>query len=90
MQNYMHPYAHGSVNIEVASKKGKYIHSVPRHVLKHHDKATKGLHVWVIEAIQRDLPGAEKFKRLYQRDIYWIYILDVLSPDLKNLISTIL
>lgn len=59
---------------------GKDHHSVPRHFTQHHPKSTVGLKVWIIESIPATLPAAERFKRLCQRETYWIYALDVLSP----------
>lgn len=59
-------------------------HSVPRHYLEYHDKSTDGLRVWVIEAMPRDLPPAERFWRLCHREMYWIFLLNVLAPGGLN------
>ncbi|XP_077336748.1 transducin beta-like protein 2 isoform X2 [Lithobates pipiens] len=59
-------------------------HSVPRHFLQHHGQSTMGLWVWVIEAIPRSLPEAERFSRLCEREMFWIYTLDTLVPNGLN------
>lgn len=59
-------------------------HSVPRHYLEYHDKSTDGLRVWVIEAMPRDLPPAERFRRLCHKEINWIFSLKVLAPGGLN------
>lgn len=56
-------------------------HSVPRHFTEAHQQSTNGLQVWVIEQISSSLPAAERFKKLCIRETFWIYNLDVLSPD---------
>lgn len=65
-------------------EKGWDKHSVPLHFLKEHQKSTMGLRVWVIEAMPRGLPAAERFKRLCQQKAYWIYSLGTLSPGGLN------
>lgn len=56
-------------------------HHVPRHFLTEHQKSTKGLKVWVIKAISGGLPAVELFKRLCQRETFWI---NSLSPGGLN------
>lgn len=57
-------------------------HSVNRHFLKYYEKPSKG--VWVIKTIPGTLPPAERFKRLRQRETFWIYTLDTLVPGGLN------
>lgn len=59
-------------------------HSVPRHYLHVHDKSTDSLRVWVIEAMPKDLPPAERYRRLCHREMYWIFLLNVLAPGGLN------
>ena len=59
-------------------------YSVARHFKEHHDQSTEGLRVWVLEAISRHLPSAERYKRLCERENYWIFTLDSLSPGDLN------
>lgn len=42
-------------------EKGNDEHSVPHHFLEVHNKSTKGLQVWIVEAMFRDLPEPELF-----------------------------
>lgn len=66
--------------VELGSDK----HSVPRHFLKYHARSTRGLQVWVIESIPKDLSEAERFSRLCERETFWIYTLDTLAPNGLN------
>lgn len=59
---------------------GDDLHSVPLHFLKKLDHSFSGLRVWIIESISGALPLEERFKRLCQRETYWIYILNFLAP----------
>lgn len=61
-------------------EQGKDKHSVPRHFLEFNDQSSLGLRVWILESIPKTLPTAEHYKRLYERENYWIYFLDTLSP----------
>lgn len=65
-------------------EKGIDKHSVPRHFKEHHGQTSSGLRVWVIESIPPTLPTAERYKRLCERENYWIYTLDTLSPGGLN------
>lgn len=59
-------------------------HSVPRHFLEFHHQSTAGLRVWIIEAIPKHLPEAERFSLLCERETFWIYTLDSLRPNGLN------
>lgn len=58
---------------------GLDIHSVPRHFLSYHEKSTDGPRVWVIEAMPREIPPAECFRRFCHREMFWIFSLNVLT-----------
>lgn len=62
-------------------EEGKNKHSVPRHFAEYHAKSTKGLKVWVIESVHGGMSMAERIHQpLCQRETYWIYAQDILSP----------
>lgn len=65
-------------------EQGKDKHSVPRHFLEFHDQSSIGLRVWILEAIPNTFPPAEWYKKLCERENYWIYTLDTLSPGGLN------
>lgn len=74
-------------------EEGKDKHNVPRHLSKCHKGSTDGLKVWVVEQMPKNLSEAERFFRLCEHEIFWIYSLDALSPGGMNEaleISTIL
>lgn len=58
--------------------------SVPKHFLQHHHQSSADLKVWIIESIPKNLPPAERFKRLCARESYWIYRLDSMTPGGLN------
>lgn len=59
-------------------------HSIPQYFLEHHNKSITGLQVLVIEAIPKNLSEAERFSRLCERETFWIYTLDILTPNGLN------
>ena len=65
-------------------EKGLDNYSVARHFKEHHEQSPAGLRVWVLEAISKLLPSAERYKRLCERENYWIFTLDSLSPGGLN------
>lgn len=56
--------------------------TIPRHFKEFHQGSTKGLQVWVLESIPKSLPRAECTK--CERETFWIYTLDSLSPGGLN------
>lgn len=54
--------------------------TIPRHFKEYPQGSTNGMRVWVIEQIPRTLSRVERFKRLCERETFWIYTLDALAP----------
>lgn len=65
-------------------EKGLDKYSVARHFKEFHQQSSAGMRVWVIEAIPKQLPSAKRYKRLCERENYWIFTLDSLSPGGLN------
>lgn len=66
----------------IEQKKDK--HSVPRHFCQAHNGSTQGLELFGIEAIPMSLPEGERFSRLCQRESFWIFTLNSMSPEGLN------
>ena len=60
--------------------------TIPKYFKAFHQSSVVGPggRVWVVEQISRTLSVAEHFKHLCEREMFWIYTLDVLAPGGLN------
>lgn len=60
---------------------GLETHSVSAHFKSHHNQNPTGIKFWDIERVKKWWRGEHLDKKLNQREVYWIFQLNTLTPS---------